>query len=81
MNRDRRSGLEDPAARRPAAQPTSTSTSDPSGVYFVTGNDTADERDDMGRGAFRTRRRYDQPIEDDDNPVMPTDDATLNTKI
>ena len=26
-------------------------------------------------------RRYDQPIEDDDDPVMPTDDATVNTKI
>jgi hypothetical protein len=28
-----------------------------------------------------TPRRYDQPIEDDDDPVMPSDDATVNTKI
>ena len=26
-------------------------------------------------------RRYDQPIEDDGDPVMPRDDATVNTKI
>jgi hypothetical protein len=28
-----------------------------------------------------TPRRYDQPIEDDDDPVMPSDETTLNTKI
>jgi hypothetical protein len=28
-----------------------------------------------------TPRRYDQPIEDDDDPVMPSDESTLNTKI
>ena len=28
-----------------------------------------------------TPRRYDQPIEDDDDPVMPSDAATVNTKI
>ncbi len=28
-----------------------------------------------------TPRRYDQPIEDDENPVMPESDSTLNTKI
>jgi hypothetical protein len=27
-----------------------------------------------------TPRRYDQPIEDDDDPVMASDDTTLNTK-
>jgi len=37
--------------------------------------------DIVNRGAFDTPRRYDQPIEDDDDPVMPSDDATLNTKI
>jgi hypothetical protein len=33
------------------------------------------------RGGLDTPRRYDQPIEDDDDPVMPSDDATVNTKI
>ncbi len=28
-----------------------------------------------------TPRRYEQPLEDDDDPVMPGVDATLNTKI
>jgi len=28
-----------------------------------------------------TPRRYEQPIEDDEDPVMPSDDATVNTKI
>ena len=31
--------------------------------------------------ALDTPRRYDQPIEDDGDPVMPADDATTNTKI
>ena len=33
------------------------------------------------RGRLDTPRRYDQPIEDDDDPVMPSDAATVNTKI
>jgi hypothetical protein len=33
------------------------------------------------RGPLDTPRRYDQPIEDDDDPVMPSDDTTVNTKI
>ena len=36
---------------------------------------------DSKPGAHDTPRRYDQPIEDDDDPVMPSDDTTLNTKI
>ena len=40
-------------------------------------------REDRGqfRASLHTPRRYDQPIEDDDDPVMPSDDATVNTKI
>ena len=38
-------------------------------------------RGDSKRGGLDTPRRYDQPIEDDDDPVMPADDATVNTKI
>ena len=28
-----------------------------------------------------TPRRYEQPVEEDGDPVMPSDDSTLNTKI
>ena len=40
-------------------------------------------RSQSGRDHWRldTPRRYDQPVEDDDDPVMPSDDATVNTKI
>jgi hypothetical protein len=40
-------------------------------------------REDRGRfsASLHTPRRYDQPIEDDDDPVMPSADATVNTKI
>ena len=40
-------------------------------------------REDRGqlRGSLHTPRRYEQPIEDDDDPVMPSADATANTKI
>ena len=34
-----------------------------------------------GKTQMDTPRRYDQPIEDDDDPVMPSDDATVNTKM
>jgi hypothetical protein len=37
--------------------------------------------DERAVGPLDTPRRYDQPIEEDDDPVMPGDDATLNTKI
>jgi hypothetical protein len=48
---------------------------------FTAGPRSPDERDDLTRAALHTPRRYEQPIEDDDDPVMPTDDATVNTKI
>ena len=32
-------------------------------------------------GPLHTPRRYDQPIEEDDDPVLPAGDATMNTKI
>ena len=40
-------------------------------------------REDRGRfsASLDTPRRYDQPIEDDDDPVMPSADATVQTKI
>jgi hypothetical protein len=38
-------------------------------------------RERASSGPLDTPRRYEQPIEDDDDPVMPADDATLNTKM
>ena len=35
----------------------------------------------IDRDGLETPRRYEQPLEDDEDPVMPADDATLNTKI
>jgi hypothetical protein len=83
MNRPDRSRLDDPTAEAVADQ----STQSASGLGSSrgregteknrTGDDdtvrrTADERD-------YTPRRYEQPAEDD--PVMPSDDSTLQTKI
>jgi hypothetical protein len=43
--------------------------------------DYSDEETVHRSGGTSTPRRYDQPIEDDENPVMPESDSTLNTKI
>jgi hypothetical protein len=75
MNRDRRSSSNDPTAERTAAQ----STQSASGI--AQDRQGTDDRGEPGRGALDTPRRYDQPIEEDDDPVMPSDDSTLNTKI
>jgi hypothetical protein len=40
------------------------------------------EQDVVNRHAVDTTpRRYEQPLGDDDDPVMPSDDSTLNVKI
>lgn len=82
MNRDRRSSSQDPTSEPAARQ----STSSASGL--------STERD--GPGVERSRqyeetvnrthatdtpRRYDQPLTDDEDPVMPADDSTMNTKM
>ena len=72
MNRDNRSSSNDPTAERSSDQ----STQSASGLSD--GRSTADI---VNRQPLETPRRYDQPIEDDDDPVMPFDDTTLNTKI
>lgn len=60
------------------SDPTAERTSDP----LPTGEDVID-REQPGRSipnrTGETPRRYDQPVEDD--PVLPSDDATLNTQI
>ena len=44
-------------------------------------DDEISARDAVNRAPLETPRRYEQPIEEDDDQVMPSDDATLNTKI
>ena len=60
------------------SDPTAERTSDP----LPTGEDVID-REQPGQSTpdrtGKTPRRYDQPAEDD--PVLPSDDATLNTQI
>lgn len=72
--------MTDTTGRRtnPPADPTAERTSDP----LPTGEDVID-RERPGKktpdSTGETPRRYDQPIEGD--PVLPSDDATLNTQI
>jgi len=78
MNRDNRSSSNDPTAERTSDQ----STQSASGLSAGRGESREPKVDEAaGRGALETPRRYEQPIEDDDDPVMPSDDTTLNTKI
>ena len=69
------------AFRTNKAEGTSHHRSEPEGPDFNAGHRSPDERDDFTRAALYTPRRYEQPIEDDDDPVMPSDDATVKTKI
>jgi hypothetical protein len=80
MTRPRRTRLDDPTAERTSDQ----STESASGL--TAGRETtprrADDEDLIRRTAEerdRTPRRYDQPAEAD--PVMPSEDPSLNTKI
>ena len=76
MNRDNRSSSNDPTAEPASAQ----STQSASGL--TAGRSRPDKSSDLvNLQPLDTPRRYDQPIEDDDDPVMPADEATLNTKI
>lgn len=76
MNRDNRSSSNDPTDEPTRDQ----STQSASGL--TAGRDREDTSSDLvNRQPLETPRRYDQPIEDDDDPVMPSDDTTLNTKI
>jgi len=76
MNRDNRSSSNDPTAERTSDQ----STQSASGLSAGRNRPDSD-RDAVNQQPLETPRRYDQPIEDDDDPVMPFDDTTLNTKI
>jgi hypothetical protein len=65
--------------RKPEAE--TTRPTEPERSDLTAGDRSPDERDAFTRAALDTPRRYDQPIEDDDDPVMPSPDATVNTKI
>ena len=79
MTRPRRTRLDDPTAERTSDQSTQSAsglTDGPDARNRADDEDllrrTAEERD-------RTPRRYDQPAEAD--PVLPSTDSALNTKI
>jgi len=79
MNRDNRSSSNDPTAQPTADQSTQSASGLSSGR-----RDRRDSRDNdevVNREGLETPRRYEQPLGDDEDPVMPADDATVNTKI
>jgi hypothetical protein len=73
MNRDSRSSSNDPTAERTSSQSTQTA----SGLSGGRQNDG----DNVKGADLETPRRYEQPLEEDDDPVMPSHDSTANTKI
>jgi hypothetical protein len=84
MNRDRRSSSNDPSDE-PVASQSSQSASGLSGGRPGPGVEfNAEDAEDVVNRAgadTATPRRYEQPVDDDSDPVMPSGDATLNTKI
>ena len=77
MNRDGRSSSNDPTSEPAVDQ----STQSASGLSRP-GPGVERNRDLVNRSEpDTTPRRYEQPIEDDEDAVMPSDDSTLNTKI
>lgn len=84
MNRDRRSSSNDPTDE-PVASPSSETPSGLSGGRPGPGVEfNAEYAEDVVNRAdadTSTPRRYEQPVDDDGDPVMPSDDSTLNTKI
>jgi hypothetical protein len=80
MTRPRRTRLDDPTAERTSDQSTESASRPTAGRE--TTRRRADDEDLIRRTAEerdRTPRRYDQPAEAD--PVMPSEDPSLNTKI
>jgi hypothetical protein len=83
MNRDEPSITNDPAAdgtSRATAQTASRLSGGRQGPAVE--QDSGYLEDTVNRSeAGTTPRRYEQPVADDDDPVMPAADSTLNTKI
>jgi hypothetical protein len=76
MNRDNRSSSNDPTD-----EPTRDQSTQSASGLTAGRNRPENLPDPVNSQPLDTPRRYDQPIEDDDDPVMPSDDTTLNTKI
>jgi hypothetical protein len=84
MNRDRRSSSNDPTDEPVATQSSHTASGLSGGRPGPGVELNADYTEDAVNRAgvdTSTPRRYEQPLDDDSDPVMPSDDATLNTKI
>ena len=82
MNRDRRSSSNDPTAEPSSDQSTQSASGLSSGQEGPgVERNHALGREQIAREELDTPRRYDQPLEDDADPVMPSDDSTAKTKI
>ena len=83
MNRDRRSSSTDPASEPVSDRSSQSDSGLSSGRPAPDAERDRDYTEDVvNRSApVDTPRRYEQPLEDDEDPVMPADDSTLNTKI
>lgn len=83
MNRDRRSSSNDPTSEPVSDQSSQSDSGLASGGPAADVERNRDYTEDVvNRSApVDTPRRYEQPLEDDEDPVMPADDSTLNTKI
>jgi hypothetical protein len=84
MNRDGRSSSNDPTSE-PVSDQSTQSASGLSGARSGPGverNRQTDGDEVVDRsGSANTPRRYEQPVEEDEDLVMPSDDSTVNTKI
>jgi hypothetical protein len=76
MNRDNRSSSNDPTD-----EPTRDHSTQSAGGLTAGRNRPEKSGDAVNSQPLDTPRRYDQPIEADDDPVMPSDETTVNTKI
>ena len=83
MNRDGRSSSNHPASEPAIDQSTSAAGGLAAGRPGPgVERNKAYHEDAVNRAAANTTpRRYEQPIEDDSDPVLPANDATVNTKI
>jgi hypothetical protein len=77
MNRDDRSSSNDPTSELTADQSTQSS----SGLSTGRSGRRAEDEDLVDRADLETPRRYEQALPEDADPVMPSDDSTINTKI
>lgn len=71
MNRERRPSSNDPTAEPAVGQSTQSASGLSSGRGPGVERDPAPDEALTNRDDRETPRRYDQPLEDDDDPVMP----------